>query len=585
MRTRPRVRALLVPLLAAGFVLAAQLPAVASHAGSGGGSRGSASRHSGHRGEGLSVRIWSVPLLAVAVAALLGLFPANAAAATTLHVPQQYPTIQAAIEAAAAGDTVLVAAGTYNETIDFHSKAITVESESGAASTIINGDGVGVVVTMNANAGETPVLRGFTIRNGGPFGFTDGAIDTSGGPALIENNTITANRFCGEGAVTASFSAATIRNNVISGNSQASCSGGVGGAGVSIGGAGTVQLLNNVITGNTHGSGAGGVELFSAGTPTISGNVIKDNVGWFGGGMSLVNYSDATITNNVIVRNQAALGGGIYLSVPSGARGPLAVNNTIAANQANRGLGLYATGFYAEATFVNNILVGNGAASVVYCDGTYDPTPPIIRFNDVYNSGTGPAYGGICTDQTGVNGNISADPSFVDAAGGDFHIRRGPAVDAGTNTGAPAIDIDGDPRPLDGNGDGVAIVDIGADEIRLSADTIPPTITCSASPNVLWPPNHDLIAVTVSISATDDSGSAIVTLLSVTSNQADSGLDPQDVPNDIQGWVTGTDDRSGFLRAERFEQTRIYTLTYQAADPSGNTATCQTTVTVPMKSR
>jgi hypothetical protein len=130
------------------------------------------------------------PLVAVVVVAAFGSGPPTAVAATVLHVPAAaFPTIQSAITAASPGDTVLVAAGTYNENIDFQSKAITLESESGAASTIINGNGANVVVKMVAGAGQTPVLRGFTIRNGGSS-FPDGAIDTSGGPALIENNTI-----------------------------------------------------------------------------------------------------------------------------------------------------------------------------------------------------------------------------------------------------------------------------------------------------------------------------------------------------------------------------------------------------------
>jgi TolB protein len=112
------------------------------------------------------------------------------------------------------------------------------------------------------------------------------------------------------------------------------------------------------------------------------------------------------------------------------------------------------------------------------------------------------------------------------------------------------------------------------------SDTTPPAISCSATPGTLWPPNHRLRPVSVDIAASDDSGSVTVTLVSVTSSQPESGLDHEDVASDIQGWNTGTDDRSGLLRAERFKQVRTYMLTYQAQDPEGNTAICQTTVVV-----
>src|SRR5215211_7604077 len=89
--------------------------------------------------------------------------------------------------------------------------------------------------------------------------------------------------------------------------------------------------------------------------------------------------------------------------------------------------------------------------------------------------------------------------------------------------------------------------------VNASANTTPPTITCSASPNQLGPPNHQLVTVRVTVTANDTGGSGLagVALVSVTSNEPDNGLGDGDTANDIQGWVAGTDDREGQLRAER----------------------------------
>jgi hypothetical protein len=398
--------------------------------------------------------------------------PVSVGEDTIRRVPQDYPTVQAAIDASVDGDTVLVSAGTYAERIDFLRKDITVESvDEDSISTILDGGGTGVVVEMTADPGETPVLRGFTVRNGGD----DGGIDTSGGPALIEYNTVTGNFFCDGGAVEAAFSSATIQENLIWGNGQQGCSGGVGGGGISLRGAGTVSVLNNVIALNSHGSRGGRHRLFAAGAPTIAGNDLYNNSGGVeGGGISMVNSSNALILNNMMFGNQAAEGGGIYWLVPFGEPGPRVVNNTIATNSATAGLAIFADGYDVTARVENNVLAGPGASAVLHCGDFNDPNPPVITFNDVFNGGSGPGYGGICSDQTGQNGNISADPLFEDPAG-DFHLRRGsPAVDVARNDIAPPVDIDCDPRPMDGDGDGTFVADLGADELPPPPPPQPP---------------------------------------------------------------------------------------------------------------
>ena len=91
-----------------------------------------------------------------------------------LNVPSGFSTIQAAIDAAFDGDTVIVADGTYtgvgNKDLDFKGKAITVRSENGPGSTIIDCEGEGRGFNFENRETESSVLSGFTITNGAAGG-------------------------------------------------------------------------------------------------------------------------------------------------------------------------------------------------------------------------------------------------------------------------------------------------------------------------------------------------------------------------------------------------------------------------------
>jgi uncharacterized repeat protein (TIGR01451 family) len=367
--------------------------------------------------------------------------------------------IQSQIEAATDGDTITVAPGTYVGNIDFIGKAVTVVSDQGPLVTIIDGGGSSsAVVNFSNSEGPGSVLNGFTIQNGANGGVTV----NQASPAIL-NNIIQNNLKPGSGVgIELHFSSATVSGNIIRGNNRGPGSGG-GGGGIYIGGNSSAQIIDNFVLDNLWGAA---IELNAAGTPLIQGNTINGNVG---GAIEMYNRTDALIVQNVIANTTNSTQpfcGGIYWLVPSGATGPRIINNTIVDNDGSQGSAICPDGYDVQAEIINNTIAAKSGQIAIFCGDMNDLNPPVIESNNVI-APAGTLYGGICIDQTGTNGNISADPLFVDPTNEDYQLgATSPSIDAGDNAvpDIPPTDFLGNNRIIDGDQNGSAIVDMGAYE-------------------------------------------------------------------------------------------------------------------------
>ena len=122
---------------------------------------------------------------------------------------------------------------------------------------------------------------------------------------------------------------------------------------------------------------------------------------------------------------------------------------------------------------------------------------------------------------------------------------------------------------------------IGSDNVTVTVvDTAPPEINISATPSILWPPNHKYVQVEATVTAQDAGDpSPTITFVSVTSNEPDNGKGDGNTVNDI----VIVDKYNFEFRAERSGKGtgRVYTITYRATDASGNSAEASLTITVP----
>lgn len=439
---------------------------------------------------------------AVVIASIL-LCPA--AVAATIHIPADYSTIQAGIDAASNGDTVLVAPGTYVENIDFLGKAIIVTSESGPVLTVIDGGDpanidLASTVSFKNSEGSDSILKGFTIANGSGTlvsgGQCGGGIYCDQASPTIEHNIITSNS-CGDiylggsgGGIFSREGSPVIKDNLITNNGVASHYSGSAGGGLYCSG-GLCLVKQNRIIENFAGGSGGGIVINSSGR--IERNLIKDNEANNGPGIHC--SGNVEIVGNIIESNSESEygangnGGGIHCSgslvkiisnlirsnytTYSGGgifcyRGTEAeiINNTICKNGTDFFLSVGGGGLFLDSdtviTAANNIFWANSAVSgeeIYLCD-TYGPSTLTIDFSDVKGG-----LASVFVDAESVLNwgpdMIDLDPMFVDFSEYDFHLLYdSPCRDTGDSSAITELfDFEGDPRFAWGG-----TVDMGADE-------------------------------------------------------------------------------------------------------------------------
>ncbi|HUD71004.1 MAG TPA: MopE-related protein [Dongiaceae bacterium] len=117
----------------------------------------------------------------------------------------------------------------------------------------------------------------------------------------------------------------------------------------------------------------------------------------------------------------------------------------------------------SHALLTGNIVTGHSGTGIEICARDLCPASPLYSVTALSNDVFGGAASWTGTgDPTGANGNIAADPQFVDPVAGDFRLSAGsPCIDAGS-PGLLSVDLPGRPRSLDGDGDGTAVPDMGA---------------------------------------------------------------------------------------------------------------------------
>jgi hypothetical protein len=206
----------------------------------------------------------------------------------------------------------------------------------------------------------------------------------------------------------------------------------------------------------SHGTGSVGQNVQVLVENSIfDGNRANRSAGFIGGAGALFAVNTGctmgscplTVVNSIFIKNRASVAGGIW--VTGGGSGAQLVNVTATKNSASLSIGRGGFGgggvTMVSGSICNSILWGNRGA---HPRDLLTVSSVELDHSDVLEQ-SGPV--------TDLGGNINANPLLGGASG--IHLLPGsPCIDAGTCTGAPTTDFEGDPRPIG------ASCDMGADE-------------------------------------------------------------------------------------------------------------------------
>lgn len=384
-------------------------------------------------------------------------------------VPDDFNSIQLAIEESSSGDTVIVSPGQYFENIDFLGKEILVTSlfeinndSTLLGLTIIDASGVGSVVTFKNNETNNSVLQGFTLQNGtgnsedpddnGSFYTYGGGIYCEESNPIIKNCIIQNNSADqgGGGGIFCYNSSPKINSSLISNNITDDVGGGLYTR------ENSNPELNSCIFEENSAEFGGGCYLRNESTPVMNNVVFRNNLASnSGGGISLKDNADLIGNYLEIIENEAeGLGGGLYVNnadpelsfiligdnlSSSGGGGYIRNNSSVYflnATIVNNSAGLYGEGLYlrdnSNLIFNNSIIWDNGS-SQIYFRSNGEEVQVDISYSLVQD-----LQNGIIVNDNGTiiwgDGNFNEEPYFCNASMGNYSIRENsPCIYGGEN--------------------------------------------------------------------------------------------------------------------------------------------------------